>query len=89
MRQQRPEAATSHCTGIQLEAISALGAGLAQLVEHVICNHGVTGSSPVAGTNRINTLACFPIVEFTFGHQRGNSAITGVMFAAECYVVDK
>jgi hypothetical protein len=26
-------------------------AGLAQLVEHVICNHGVTGSNPVAGTN--------------------------------------
>ena len=25
-------------------------AGLAQLVEHLICNHGVTGSSPVAGT---------------------------------------
>jgi hypothetical protein len=25
-------------------------AGLAQLVEHVICNHGVTGSNPVAGT---------------------------------------
>ena len=26
-------------------------AGLAQLVEHVICNHGVTGSNPVAGTS--------------------------------------
>ena len=25
-------------------------AGLAQLVEHLICNQGVTGSSPVAGT---------------------------------------
>jgi hypothetical protein len=31
-------------------------AGLAQLVEHVICNHGVTGSNPVAGTNEINSL---------------------------------
>ncbi len=28
-----------------------LRAGLAQLVEHVICNHGVTGSNPVAGTD--------------------------------------
>jgi heat shock protein HslJ len=26
-------------------------AGLAQLVEHLICNQGVTGSSPVAGTS--------------------------------------
>jgi hypothetical protein len=26
-------------------------AGLAQLVEHVICNHGVGGSNPSAGTN--------------------------------------
>jgi hypothetical protein len=25
-------------------------AGLAQLVEHVICNHGVGGSNPSAGT---------------------------------------
>ena len=25
-------------------------AGLAQLVEHVICNHGVAGSNPAAGT---------------------------------------
>ena len=28
-------------------------AGLAQLVEHVICNHGVGGSNPSAGTNDI------------------------------------
>jgi hypothetical protein len=27
-------------------------AGLAQLVEHVICNHGVGGSNPSAGTNK-------------------------------------
>ena len=26
------------------------GAGIAQLVEHLICNQGVTGSNPVAGT---------------------------------------
>ena len=28
-------------------------AGLAQLVEHLICNQGVTGSSPVTGTIKI------------------------------------
>ena len=27
-----------------------LGAGLAQLVEHLICNQGVAGSIPAAGT---------------------------------------
>ena len=32
------------------------GAGLAQLVEHLICNQGVTGSNPVAGTNHFNDL---------------------------------
>ena len=32
-------------------------AGVAQLVEHLICNQGVTGSSPVAGTSKINDLA--------------------------------
>ncbi len=31
-----------------VEAIS--GAGIAQLVEHVICNLGVAGSNPAAGT---------------------------------------
>ncbi len=30
--------------------MKAHGAGLAQLVEHLICNQGVTGSNPVAGT---------------------------------------
>ena len=30
-------------------------AGLAQLVEHLICNQGVTGSSPVPGTIRFRT----------------------------------
>ena len=29
-----------------------LVAGLAQLVEHLICNQGVTGSNPVAGTTK-------------------------------------
>jgi hypothetical protein len=32
-------------------------ADLAQLVEHLICNQGVTGSSPVAGTKKIKGLA--------------------------------
>src|SRR5579872_2570753 len=33
-------------------SVNAVGApaGLAQLVEHLICNQGVTGSSPVVGT---------------------------------------
>ena len=31
-------------------------AGLAQLVEHLICNQGVTGSSPVVGTNNFKGL---------------------------------
>ena len=35
----------SYCGGV---------AGLAQLVEHLICNQGVTGSSPVAGTTSIH-----------------------------------
>jgi hypothetical protein len=31
-------------------------AGIAQLVEHLICNQGVAGSNPAAGTNEINAL---------------------------------
>src|SRR3979409_2022816 len=34
-------------------------AAIAQLVEHVIRNDGVTGSNPVCGTNQINHLASF------------------------------
>src|SRR5207244_10965085 len=34
-------------------------AAIAQLVEHVIRNDGVTGSSPVCGTSQINHLASF------------------------------
>ena len=37
-------------------AITYPRAGLAQLVEHLICNQGVGGSSPSAGTNEINSL---------------------------------
>jgi hypothetical protein len=36
---------------------TASNAGLAQLVEHLICNQGVTGSSPVAGTIRLTRVA--------------------------------
>jgi hypothetical protein len=36
-----------------------LWAGLAQLVEHLICNQGVTSSNLVAGTNLFNELASF------------------------------
>ena len=32
-------------------------AGLAQLVEHLICNQGATGSNPVAGTILLKDLA--------------------------------
>ncbi len=37
------------------------GAGIAQLVEHVICNLGVAGSNPAAGTIsplQLETLLC-------------------------------
>ena len=40
-------------------ACSGLSAGVAQLVEHLICNQGVAGSSPAAGTNKINDLGDF------------------------------
>jgi hypothetical protein len=35
---------------------------LSTAVVHLICNQGVTGSNPVAGTNEINTLelSCVP-----------------------------
>jgi hypothetical protein len=32
------------------EASAGIRAGLAQLVEHLICNQGVGGSNPSAGT---------------------------------------
>jgi hypothetical protein len=30
--------------------VTGIRAGLAQLVEHLICNQGVVGSSPITGT---------------------------------------
>jgi hypothetical protein len=57
------EAGVTHVSGTRsacepttcLLALRA-GAGLAQLVEHLICNQGVGGSSPSAGTKKINDL---------------------------------
>ena len=37
-------------------------AGLAQLVEHLICNQGATGSNPVAGTSVFNDLVDFRVL---------------------------
>jgi hypothetical protein len=48
-RQDRREPVASRAQ----PSYSGAGAGLAQLVEHLICNQGVTGSSPVAGTTGI------------------------------------
>ena len=46
------------CSGAQGHPGAALSwAGLAQLVEHLICNQGVAGSIPAAGTIIFNNLA--------------------------------
>ena len=39
------------------KALPVRHAGLAQLVEHLICSQEVGGSSPSAGTNNFNDLA--------------------------------
>src|SRR5690606_24145200 len=44
--------------GFSSKAGPRQSAGLAQLVEHLICNQGVGGSSPSAGTNKISHLNC-------------------------------
>ena len=41
---------------------AAWSAAIAQLVEHVIRNDGVTGSNPVCGTKEINYLAVLPAI---------------------------
>src|SRR5215217_3578875 len=48
-------------------AVTAIArrAGLAQLVEHLICNQGVGGSNPSAGTNSSRT-------DFDGSERRGN-----------------
>jgi hypothetical protein len=48
-----------------------LGAGLAQMVEHLICNQRVRGSSPLTGTNNFNELVKF--FEFSFHQQSHHS----------------
>src|SRR3546814_3005521 len=46
-----PSAADLSCPGAgPVEAPASHRAGLAQLVEHLICNQGVAGSNPAAGT---------------------------------------
>ena len=44
-------------------------AGLAQLVEHLICNQGVTGSNPVAGTILFNGLEGIALPCYFSSHQ--------------------
>ncbi len=43
-----PQAARQLCGPFL--CLSGIRAGLAQLVEHLICNQGVVGSSPITGT---------------------------------------
>ena len=47
-------------------------AGLAQLVVHLICNQGVGGSSPSAGTNKINDLDKSPCLQTIFCQQNAS-----------------
>ena len=44
------------CTSAKPMLKAAKDAGIAQQVEHLICNQGVTGSNPVAGTIFFNDL---------------------------------
>ncbi len=43
-------------------AVVPLLAGVAQLVEQLICNHQVVGSSPITGSNVLNNLQSFAAV---------------------------
>jgi hypothetical protein len=52
-------------------------AGLAQLVEHLICNQGVGGSNPSAGTNKINRLSEFSETARYIGNVINNSVTVG------------
>ena len=47
-----------------LEGVSLRLGGLAQLVEHLLCKQGVTGSSPVTSTKRIDG----PIAQLARAH---------------------
>jgi hypothetical protein len=57
------------CRNAKSHATAPFGdrAGLAQLVEHLICNQGVRGSSPLAGTNKINMLRAGAPFRHDFG----------------------
>ena len=46
----------------EIHARRRFRAGLAQLVEHLICNQGVAGSNPAAGTIYFNELPYFTLV---------------------------
>ena len=48
------------------------GAGLAQLVEHLICNQGARGSNPLAGTMFSNSREFPRILIFLAGNGFGN-----------------
>ena len=60
-RARRPVEASGVVRGVSASApagaIISAKAGLAQQVEHLICNQGVGGSIPSAGTNKNNNLA--------------------------------
>lgn len=52
-RYETPELFSNELMWLELEivkSLTALRAGLAQLVVHLICNQGVGGSNPSAGT---------------------------------------
>ena len=53
MRVQAKFTGTPACTAVLIEVVTPIPAlaGLAQLVEHLICNQRVGGSSPSAGTS--------------------------------------
>jgi hypothetical protein len=74
-----PDTREQCAAGVQCDGVSLImpaDAGLAQLVVHLICNQGVTGSNPVAGTKifinqtlivvpcqlRLRRVARFPLV---------------------------
>ncbi len=61
-----PNGLRSPCEGLEHPSqlavrVNCTNAGLAQLVEHLICNQGVAGSNPATGTNLFNNLHKFEI----------------------------
>ena len=64
-------------------SITRASAGLAQLVEHLICNQGVGGSNPSAGTNLFNGLAEIGRARFL---SKVTSKVTPALATASCAV---